>query len=1001
MRDASDTTKVKSIILLLFFFSGISGLIYAVASVRILRYSITTIFAIYFTGLALGSFISGRFIDDRPDLFKTYGILQGILGCSCLFLPYFIRIATHQLNFFVCALLLMVPLALIGASWPMLIKFFVKKASIAGWAIGQYYGIHLLGSFLGALLTGFLLLPYLGINKSVYLAGTLNLLIGITSLSVHTYYSLSRASLPEGKTEVNKSLYRFKGILLGGYALSSCATMLFQLSWLKTLIISMDLSVWSFFLIVSTVLLGVTLGSISLSIFIDKKDNPVMFFAIVELLLSLYCFIIIPLLDWFSLFAAESGPSLPLPHIIIFFFLLFIVSMPALLTGFSFPLVSKIYMDTLQKVGKSTASVYSVYTLGCLIGVLVWRLLAHTGIGLVRMSLVAICIHLIIGSLFFLISSPFSLKYRASLSLAALIVCYILFQPSLIHNLTNSNALEKEEKVLFTKEGAMAYAEVKEYHEKISVHIDGKSISSKSLLAHIPMVLHRNPTQVLLLGLGNGVTLHSVKEYRPDSIDCVESANELIEATLYYQRIEHPTLNDPKQHIINRDIREYLTFTKNMYDVIISHPASRWPATAQEFLTFEFFQLCSQRLQPDGIIVINLSTRGIKEEQFKSILYTCAHVFPFLSLWEVDLPHNYCLLGSLQKFAWNETALHSKSLAHFFMDERAIASFCSDSALFTDDYSLGRSLYNYKDKGHNKDTTLLRALHTLRGSGIDDLISGGMDNTLHKEVHHFIEAKKYTTKAFIDLVEGRPKEKALEKLKQALQLNPDDDKAKELYIETLLSQAQDYTAHQHYDLAIVNYLEILNVDSQQYEARYQLAELYYTTGFIDQAIIEYEKLIRVAQEHEEAHCHLGRAYLNKGWLDRSSVQFERALAINPDYPEPYFFLGTVYFKKGLLPKSLAKYEEALSLKSDYADARYNLGLVYLQQGLIDEAISEWEKVIKLRPDDVNSRYNLAVAYYNYGKIKHAVTHLENILKIKPTMYQAQSLLHLVNQMRDE
>ncbi|MGA1825157.1 MAG: fused MFS/spermidine synthase [bacterium] len=1010
MIEASIDKRVKTVILILFFLSGMCGILFGAATIRIFHYSIANVIAIFMAGLGLGSFISGRFLDDRIDLLKIYGVLEGALGCYCLLLPSLIRSASGHFNFFTCALILLIPGTLIGASWPVLIRFFIGRLNNVGQSIGHYYGVNVLGSFLGVLATGFFFLPYLGLNKTVYVAGLINVFIGSAALFLYKGYSMKVARTSESGTDEDRRLCHIKWAVLIGYCLSSLATMIYQLSWLRVLIVTLNSSLWAFYLIISVLLLGVALGSISLSIFIDGRDDPMLFLAVIEILIGVYCFVIIPLLDWFSTFVGKFGSSFHLPQVIEFLVLLFIISMPALLTGLTFPLVSKIYTGTIRKAARSIASVYAINAIGCLIGVLVWRVLLNTGIGIIKTSLLAICAHLMIGGLLMLFSYSFSPKYRSALFASIVLFSSILFLPSIMNNLIQSNLLEKGEKLLFTKEGVMAHVCVKELEEKLIMQVNGERVFSQTIIAHIPMLLQKNPQQILLLGFGDGIALSSIEQYEVNRINCVEMSKEVIEASSYFHTINNNALNDTRVEMINENIRAHLTLTGSMYDVIISQPTCAWPAISPEFLSMEFFQLCKKRLTPEGIIAVRLSAQDIQEENFKSVLYTYHKVFPFINLWEIELNNDYLLLGSNQKIEWDEgiisrrikktSGLHESPcnlLSHFFMDAKAIVAFCSDSRVFTDDDSLTKSLYDE----HKKEKNLLMKIHTLRGCGLDDFITGDPDNHLKKEIHRYIEAKKYIAEAFLNLEEGGPKDSALDDLKKALNLNPDDEEAMELYVDTLFAVAEDYITHKQYDPAILSYQEIIKVRPENQEAHYQLAELYYMSGFMDHSIIEYEKVVKSNPDNEEAHCHLGRAYLNKGWLDRALVQFELSLKLNPKYPEPYFFYGTVYLKKGLLDQATEKYKQTISLESGYADAHYNLGLVYLRQGLIDEAISEWEEVVKLKPDDVNSRYNLAVAYYNYGKIKHAITHLEEVLKLKPDMYQATSLLHMVYKMRDE
>ena len=81
-------------ILIFFFVSGVTGLIYEVVWTRLLtrvmgntHYSIATVLTIFMAGLALGSYLGGRWIDGKKNPLFVYAILEGAIGIYCLLIP--------------------------------------------------------------------------------------------------------------------------------------------------------------------------------------------------------------------------------------------------------------------------------------------------------------------------------------------------------------------------------------------------------------------------------------------------------------------------------------------------------------------------------------------------------------------------------------------------------------------------------------------------------------------------------------------------------------------------------------------------------------------------------------------------------------------------------------------------------------------------------------------------------------------------------------------------
>src|SRR5215210_1220069 len=82
------------LLLLLFFLSGISGLIYQVLWVRILGlvfgvtiFAVSTVLASFMAGLAIGSFGAGKITDRLRNPLAAYGVAEVLIGLTALVTP--------------------------------------------------------------------------------------------------------------------------------------------------------------------------------------------------------------------------------------------------------------------------------------------------------------------------------------------------------------------------------------------------------------------------------------------------------------------------------------------------------------------------------------------------------------------------------------------------------------------------------------------------------------------------------------------------------------------------------------------------------------------------------------------------------------------------------------------------------------------------------------------------------------------------------------------------
>ncbi len=86
---------LRTAIFALFFLSGMAGIIYQVVWTKLLTLTfgvtvlaVSTVLTCFFGGLALGSFLGGRWVDKHPDGFKWYGAAEALIGLYAMaFLP--------------------------------------------------------------------------------------------------------------------------------------------------------------------------------------------------------------------------------------------------------------------------------------------------------------------------------------------------------------------------------------------------------------------------------------------------------------------------------------------------------------------------------------------------------------------------------------------------------------------------------------------------------------------------------------------------------------------------------------------------------------------------------------------------------------------------------------------------------------------------------------------------------------------------------------------------
>ena len=208
-----------------FCVTGIASLIYQVAWTRIFSlllgssvYAFSLILTTFIFGLGLGTLVFSRIVGRFTDLKKVFGWLQVGIGLSALAaLPFFGKVplvnrwvylnwgldfsSIQWSNFLIILSLILIPTFLMGAQFPVVMRLVARSLKTLGHHVGTAYASNTVGTILGSLIGGFLMIPILGVQNTILWAIFINIVLGTVLL-----YSSS--------LQVNMKTYVLPGLLL-------------------------------------------------------------------------------------------------------------------------------------------------------------------------------------------------------------------------------------------------------------------------------------------------------------------------------------------------------------------------------------------------------------------------------------------------------------------------------------------------------------------------------------------------------------------------------------------------------------------------------------------------------------------------------------------------------------------------------------------------------------------------------------------------------------------
>ena len=681
------------IIYILFFITGISGLVYQVLWARMFGlvfgntiFASSTVLGAYMAGLALGSYIAGKIIARRRDGLRIYAVLELGIGLFGAFMPFIVRgipgiygpiyrALSPSFPFltgirsFISFLVLIVPCLLIGATLPVISKYVTDNWQSRKGIVAKLYGINTLGAVIGCFSSGFMAIRYLGITITSLAAASLNIAVAVIAGLLYT--KRKKVTIPKPQNAEQPAGGRSAGnsrIFLIAYGMAGFAALALEVGWIRSMVWIIGLDSYAFAAMLSVVLAGIGLGSFIISFFIDRIERNIPTLYGIHFFLGIFVFLsIIAIHNAHDLIRGILSIVNRSPFVRFIFINLgaytviqiiiasLILLIPALLMGAAFPLFVRVYIRRSGNVGQGVGSIYAVNTMGGIFGSIAMGFLIIPIFGLLpsiaAMGIIYFGVALV---LLFLSKGERAVVRRLKGSVIIGVTLLLLFTV----NFDFTNILSKTlktageytfEKVLYFREHATGAIMVKEseiYGREML--IDGIQVASSGDFdlhshiypAHLMSLLKENPKDVLIVAFGCGGTSGSLLLYDDvDLLDAVEICNGVVEPAIqFFSEMNSDVFQNEKLNLIIQDGKNYVGMTEKSYDIIYSgpiHPQSNQASAA--LYTIEYFEDCKKSLKADGFQCLWLPLHVTAPDYFKILVKTFMEVYPHVTLWQ--LPH--------------------------------------------------------------------------------------------------------------------------------------------------------------------------------------------------------------------------------------------------------------------------------------------------------------------------------------------------------------------------
>lgn len=991
-RKDSTVQPFRRVILLLFFLSGVTGLIYEVLWTKIFTLvfgsttlAVTTTITVFLGGLALGSYVFGRRIDSNSSPLRVYAFLEiGIGVLAVLFLAvsshmspvyqaFYPCLKDHPVSFnlvrFVLAsFTILPPTVLMGGTLPVLCRYIVREKAMLARNIGLLYSVNTFGAVTGCLVCAFFLIRLLGVSGTVLSSAAVNVLIGLLALlCCEKKASQVKPPLVNRRTPKDPSTFTkntpaiapaSSTLIAAAFAASGFCSLGYEIIWTRSLVFFVGNSVYAFSLMLAAYLTGLVLGSLAVA----KWENRVASlrgFALAEIGIGASAWVSVVILvflshssrleHWltaarFPLISSAGDHIESLFLISGFSFLVMIV--PTFLIGMTFPIASRLCISDLELLGRRIGSVYSLNTLGGIIGSFAAGFILIPLFGQSGTLMIMVTINLLLG--FLLLSLHERAGKRKIVYVAGTVLLVIGIGTGISRDMIRESIIKTNpgDLVYFGEgaDGTIAVFKNRAGLPEKEMVVNGTAYAGSTfyskrymrLLGHLPLLIHRSPQEVLVICLGTGTTLGAASAHGGlKSLTCVELSSVVRDAARLFQAENRGVLDDPFVRFILADGRNHLLLSPSTYDVITLEPPPPREMGVASLYSAEFYDLCRRRLKPGGLVCQWIPLLDQSERDTKMLIKTFLRSFPYSQLW---LPVNAdaLLVGGLSPIDLNADRIEARMnmtgvkksleeigfadarqlLACLYLNEKALHSYVKDSRVLRDNSA---EIEYFKFFRPAVSLDVLPHLFQYR-SDIVSLVSSAKKET-REDLTSKVRAMEHFHRSSALNAKGRVQE-GNNMLAGALELDPDNE-----YFRRCLGLSEVENNEQR---------EALRVELAKHPG------------------------------NAYAWHALGRLSLRTGRIEKAHSCFKKAVGIRPDMTEALYDLAKIYDDRTGNEEALGLYLEVINYDPSHAAARMRLASIYYRRGQIDEAIGQLEEVIRIRFEFPQAHKNLAALYYKKG-----------------------------------
>jgi Flp pilus assembly protein TadD len=203
-------------------------------------------------------------------------------------------------------------------------------------------------------------------------------------------------------------------------------------------------------------------------------------------------------------------------------------------------------------------------------------------------------------------------------------------------------------------------------------------------------------------------------------------------------------------------------------------------------------------------------------------------------------------------------------------------------------------------------------------------------------------------------------------------------------IEDLMSRGQALLEREAYSQAVTAFRQVVNKESDNFEAQTNLAFAYLQWGRNSNAVEEFKKALGLNSKSSLVWSNMAIAYSNLDKKEEALYSLNQAVSLDPSNSNARLNLAAMYANAGKLKTAIQQYKIVLDNDPGNEDAVVSLAKSLLGDSQFDEATKYFKQALSVNPNNTGALYELGTIYWKKkGDKEKALSEFKLAVSLQP------------------